>query len=150
MADDLPRRWQRSTSWDQIGFYELPDGTRVSRVRIGEDDDPTAPVVLRMEFPPGARLEAHSHETDYCEIIIAGSQLIGRRTYGEGSIRVVKANTAYGPVVAGPDGASVIIMFRDGRWRGRAPHSSAEEEARRDLLATFIDDPHATVSPPDA
>lgn len=132
-------RWQQNTSWERIGWVELPDGSRVSRIRVGDADDATAPVVLRMELPPGATVGAHAHDTDYTEIILEGSQVVTRRLHTAGDVRIVKAGTSYGPLVAGPDGATVLVIFRDGRWRGRAGRSSPEEDARRDLLEQFID-----------
>jgi hypothetical protein len=149
MRDRNVRKWQRNTSWDQLGWAHLPDGSRVSSVRVGEPNDPNAPVVLRMEFPPGGTVGVHSHDTDYTEIIIAGSQRVTRKMHTVGDVRVVKAGTAYGPLVAGPEGATVLIIFRDGRWRGRAGRSSPEEDERREILAAFIDAPLATDPYPD-
>ncbi len=37
-----------------------------------------------------------------------------------GDIRVGLANKGYGPLVAGPEGASVLVIFADGRWPGIA------------------------------
>ena len=133
------RRWQRSTSWAQLGSVELPDGSRVSSVRVGEDDDPASPVILMMEFPPNARLPVHSHDSDYAEVILAGTQYVGRRVHRAGDVRIVKAGTAYGPLQAGAEGAKVLAIFRDSRWRGRSAQSSEDDERRRDILERFID-----------
>jgi quercetin dioxygenase-like cupin family protein len=138
-----PRRhWQRSTSWTQLGFVDLPDGSRVSSVRVGEEDDPDSPLLLMMRFPPNGRVPVHSHETDYAEVVLEGTQYVGRRLHHAGDVRVVKAGTAYGPLVAGPEGATVLVIFRDSRWRGQSTHSSDAEELRRDILGRFIDRPH--------
>jgi nucleoside-diphosphate-sugar epimerase len=108
-------------------------------VRIGDEDDPGSPVVLMMEFPPDAQLAVHSHETDYAEVIVAGTQYVGRRLHQAGDVRVVKAGTAYGPLQAGPDGAKVLAIFRDSRWRGQSTSGTEADESRRDQLAKFID-----------
>lgn len=139
MRESAELRRQRNTSWDQLGWVELPDGSRVSSLRVGENGDPTAPVVLRMELPPGASVGVHSHDTDYVEIILEGSQLVTRRLHKAGDVRIVKAGTSYGPLVAGPDGATVLVIFRDGRWRGRPGRSSHGEDERREILERFIE-----------
>jgi hypothetical protein len=137
-----PRHWQRSTSWARLGFVELPDGSRVSSVRVGEEDDPDSPLLLMMSFPPNGRIPVHSHQTDYAEVILEGAQYVGRRLHQAGDVRIVKAGTAYGPLVAGPEGARVLVIFRDSRWRGQPTQSSEAEELRRDILARFIDREH--------
>jgi hypothetical protein len=137
-----PRHWQRSTSWDRLGFVELPDGSRVSSVRVGEEDDLDSPLLLMMSFPPNGRIPVHSHQTDYAEVIIEGTQYVGRRLHQAGDVRIVKAGTAYGPLVAGPEGARVLVIFRDSRWRGQPTQSSEADELRRDILGRFIDREH--------
>ncbi len=114
-----PPRWTHSTSWDILPSVQLPDGARVWRFRVGDPDDETAPVVFKIQYPPSAGIAAHAHITDYAEIILEGSQQVGHRWHHAGDIRIVKAGAGYGPLVAGPAGATVLIVFRDGRWRPR-------------------------------
>lgn len=99
-----------TTSWAELLSREqLP---RSSRVRVG--DDAAAPLIIRAEFPPGYTVGPHTHDNDYVEVILEGSQCVTRRWYHPGHIRRVKAGTVYGPLVAGPDGATVLIVFRNG------------------------------------
>jgi anti-sigma factor ChrR (cupin superfamily) len=102
----------RSTSWDDIGWTTAPDtGTVYSSVAVGDGDD--APRVFFLKFPPHGRVEAHTHDVDYCEIVLQGSQQVSGRWYHAGDLRVVKAGAGYGPLITGPDGCTVVAVFRD-------------------------------------
>jgi len=105
----------RETSWEELGFVEYANGIKSSQFKIGDDDDEQAPVVLIGTWPPGATVGPHSHVSDYAEIIIAGSQQVTRRWHHAGGVRIVKGRTTYGPLVAGPEGVTVLIIFRDSR-----------------------------------
>lgn len=114
----MPKR-EIDTSWEELGFLELPNGAKTSRFVIGDQDDPAAPVVFRVEFPPGCEVAAHTHDCDYCEIILEGTQQVTRRWHKAGDVRIAKAGTAYGPLVAGPEGCTVLVIFADGNWPAR-------------------------------
>lgn len=107
------------TSWEQLGFLDLPNGARTSRFVVGDEDDPEAPVVFRVSFPPGCEVAAHTHDCDYCEIILEGSQQVTRRWHHAGDIRIAKAGTAYGPLIAGPEGCTVLVIFTAGNCPAR-------------------------------
>lgn len=115
----MPKR-EIDTSWEKLGFLELPNGSKTSRFVIGDEDDANAPVVFRVEFPPGCEVAAHTHDCDYCEIILEGSQQVTRRWHHVGDIRIAKAGTAYGPLIAGPEGCTVLVIFSAGNWPARA------------------------------
>jgi hypothetical protein len=76
---------------------------------FGTDENPGR--VFIVKYGPDYLNPAHSHDTDYCSIVIEGSITIARKTFGPGSIRFVKAETTYGPIIAGPEGATVIEFF---------------------------------------
>lgn len=127
---ELRRRRQWDTSWAELmeAQADVPTATgpqEKARFAIGPEDDADAPVVHRVRFAPHHRVEPHTHPTDYAEILLEGTQQIGRTWYGPGDIRVVRANTPYGPLVAGPEGCTVLIIFRTGDWapiwRGSRP-----------------------------
>ena len=117
---ELELRGHIVTSWDEIGSIELPTTAVATMYRIGLPDDDASPTVFKMWFPPGCTIEAHTHACDYSEIILAGSQKVGSKWLNPGDIRVGLANRGYGPLVAGPEGASVLVIFADGRWPGIA------------------------------
>lgn len=116
--DELKRRGHLVTSWDEIGSIELPTTAVATMYRIGLPDDEDSPTVFKMWFPPGCTIEPHTHACDYSEIILEGSQKVGNKWLYPGNIRVGLANRGYGPLVAGPEGASVLVIFADGRWPG--------------------------------
>jgi len=72
--------------------------------------------VFKVDFPPGCRVEAHTHECDYSEIILRGSQQVSGKWLHEGDVRIGLANNAYGPLIAGSEGVTVLIIFADGNW----------------------------------
>jgi hypothetical protein len=116
--NELQLRGHIVTSWDQIGAIELPTKAVATMYRIGLPDEDASPTVFKMWFPPGCTIEAHTHACDYSEIILEGSQKVGSKWLYPGDIRVGLANRGYGPLVAGPEGASVLVIFADGRWPG--------------------------------
>ena len=80
-------------------------------------EDPTSPVIFTGSYPPGARTEPHHHVIDYAEIILEGSQQVTRKWYYPGDVRIVEAGTAYGPLIAGPDGVKTMVIFRNQNWQ---------------------------------
>jgi hypothetical protein len=108
------KKFQRSTSWEELGSIEYANGIVASQYTLGDTDDETAPIIVRGTFPPGCVVAPHSHACDYTEIILAGSERVGRRWHRAGDIRIVKGGTFYGPLVAGPEGLTKLVIFRDG------------------------------------
>ncbi len=114
----LERRGHVVTSWDAIGGIELPSTAIGSMYKVGLPDNEAAPTVFKMWFPPGCTIEVHTHDCDYTEFILEGSQKVGNKWLYPGDIRIGLANKGYGPLVAGPEGASVLVIFATGAWRG--------------------------------
>ncbi len=114
----LNKRGHVVTSWSEIGGITLPTKAVASMYRIGLPDNAAAPTVFKMWFPPGCTIEAHTHACDYSEIILEGSQKVGNKWLYPGDIRIGLANRGYGPLVAGPEGASVLVIFATGEWPG--------------------------------
>lgn len=116
IVDELERRGHVITSWEEIGSFSIPaNSVSVSQYRIGNQDE-ASPTVFRAIFPPGSRVEAHTHACDYSEIILQGSQKVGGKWLHEGDIRIGLAHKAYGPLIAGPDGVTVLLIFANGLW----------------------------------
>ena len=78
-----------------------------------EQGSPTSPMVILSRFEPGARVGAHTHDTNYFEYIIEGEQTVGKTTFGKGDVRLVTSGTGYGPIVVGPHGCTVLIVFQE-------------------------------------
>lgn len=106
------------TSLDEIGGINVPTGAVATMYRVGLPDNEAAPTIFNMWFPPGCTIEVHTHACDYSEIIIEGSQKVGGKWLYPGDIRIGLANAGYGPLVAGPEGARVLVTFATGAWPG--------------------------------
>ena len=108
---------QRLLSWEQPGDWSQ-DVERMLQwctLRLGTDESGAgATTVIVVHYDPGSRVEPHYHQADYCSIVVQGSITVTRREHGVGSMRVVKAGTAYGPLIAGPEGCTVIDVFATG------------------------------------
>jgi len=104
------------TSWNDIGSVELPSTAVATMYKVGLPSNEAAPTVFKMWFPPGCTIEVHTHACDYTEFILAGSQKVGGKWLYPGDIRIGLANAGYGPLVAGPDGASVLVIFATSDW----------------------------------
>jgi quercetin dioxygenase-like cupin family protein len=114
MKKQIDMKWEDIQRDGELGLI-------LNMFRIGDQDDESAPTVLRTVYPPGWTVSPHSHDPDYAEIVLEGSVQVTRRWYHEGDIRIVKGGTVYGPVIAGPDGATVLIIFRGGIPINRPP-----------------------------
>lgn len=117
MEAELERRGHVVTSWDELGTITLENtGAVTSQYRIGLPSSDASPTVFKVYFPPDCRIEAHTHDCDYSEIILQGSQKVSGRWLHEGDIRVGLANKGYGPLIAGPEGVTVLVIFANGNW----------------------------------
>jgi anti-sigma factor ChrR (cupin superfamily) len=106
---------QKHTSWDEAGWRDSDygeDGVRLSRIHWFDDAD--SPYMSMVHFEPGHTAEVHSHMSDYCEIILEGTEQVSRTWYGPGSVRIARGGTFYGPLVAGPEGCTKLVIMRDG------------------------------------
>jgi anti-sigma factor ChrR (cupin superfamily) len=89
------------------------EGIQYARFRM-DDANPASPTMILSKFAPGVRVPAHTHDSNYFEYIIEGEQAVGKQTFTTGDIRLVKGGTGYGPIVIGPNGCTVLIVFEDG------------------------------------
>ncbi len=117
IAEELNRRGHVVTSWEQLGQVWLEEtGVETTQYRIGLPTDDSSPTVFKAYFPPNCRVEAHTHACDYSEIILQGSQKVSGKWLHEGDIRIGLANRGYGPLIAGEEGVTVLVIFKDGHW----------------------------------
>ena len=117
MQVELERRGHIVTSWDDLGSVTLEaTGIETSQYRIGLPSEDGSPTVFKAAFPPNCRVEAHTHACDYSEIIVKGSQKVSGKWLHEGDIRIGLANKGYGPLIAGPEGVTVLVICANGNW----------------------------------
>ena len=76
-ASELNRKGHLAFSWDELDEIELPSGIRTRMYRVGDPADESSPTVFKVYYPPDCYVEAHTHECDYTEIIVEGSQKAG-------------------------------------------------------------------------
>ena len=95
-------------------MQEKPGGYRKAAFTLGDEEDQRAPRVRYATWPPHMIVDPHRHPVDYCEIILKGSQRVGSTWHHEGHVRVVKGGTGYGPLEAGPEGCTFIVIFAGG------------------------------------
>ncbi len=84
-------------------------------------EEPTSPSIIMSRFGPGAEVPAHTHDSNYFEYIIEGSQTVGKQIFQAGDVRLVKGGTGYGPIKVGPDGCFVLIVFQNGSLANTIP-----------------------------
>jgi quercetin dioxygenase-like cupin family protein len=100
--------WRETAEWTEVPAHKL----RYKSVAFGAEGQETRAVMVRYE--PGSEVPVHFHPSDYCSIVVEGSVEITRRVHEPGSVRVVKAGTAYGPLRVGEEGCTVIDIFAAG------------------------------------
>jgi len=125
------------TSFDDLAYTDTIVGA-AAFVDIGDDDNTRRPLIALVRFAPGTEIPPHYHSTDYCSVIVAGEMEITRKRHGPGSLRIVKKGTAYGPLVAGPEGATAIEIFAD-RTGIAATWLGDDKEWQDKLLAAQVD-----------
>lgn len=110
------RKGQRFFSWDDPGEWKHDPEKKLSyaSVPIGVGDTGAAATILVVKYEPGSYVAPHYHHADYCSVVVEGSIEVTRRNHEVGSMRVVNAGTAYGPLIAGPEGCTVIEFFATG------------------------------------
>jgi hypothetical protein len=71
-------------------------------------------------------------------------QRVGATWHHAGDIRVGLANRGYGPLVAGPEGTTVLFMFRDGRWPAITIGKNDGSTLGSEVIAAHFDTLNAT------
>jgi len=94
-----------------------------------EEDNPKGPLVILSKFAPGSRVPPHTHGTNYFEYIVEGGQTVGKTWFGPGDVRFANAMTGYGPIVVGPEGCSVVIVFQEATGANTIPLGKEALEA---------------------
>ena len=138
-AAELQRKGHLAFNWNDLDMIELPTGVQTRMYRVGDPADETAPTVFKVFFPPDCFVEAHTHECDYTEIILEGTQKVGATWHEAGDVRLGLANRGYGPLVAGPEGATVLFMFKDGRWPAITLGNNDGSTLGSDVIADHIE-----------
>ncbi len=90
-----------------------------------DEDDASSPLMILSRFEPGETVEPHTHGANYMEYIIEGEQTVGKTVFRAGDVRIVKGGTGYGPIVVGPEGCFVMILFQEATGAMMEPKGAA-------------------------
>jgi len=111
---------------EDVAFEPRPGFKRV-HVVLGEEGDSAAPQVYWAKDPPGITWDAQSHGSDFVMFYIEGGQTVGDQWFEAGDVRVVKAGTVYGPITAGPEGSTVVLVFASADYKPTFETTSDDE-----------------------
>ncbi len=111
--------------WQQVRAVRLADG-RVASVRekwLAFSPDPLY-LSLYARWDPGVIQRRHGHYSPHVLMVLAGELLCGDRPCPAGTHIELPFGAAFGPFVAGPDGATLFeVMMGDPRGWGDDPAS---------------------------
>lgn len=65
----------------------------------------------RVKYDPNMRVEPHRHAANEIIYILSGELTFGDRVYPPGTSVTIEANTLYGPLIAGPQGAEFLLIM---------------------------------------
>lgn len=125
-----PRTGFKSVSWREPGAWTRQDSLQYVMERIGQDPE-NGTGVLVVRYDPNCVIGVHYHKCDYCSVVVEGSIEISHVRHAVGSMRFVKAGTVYGPLIAGPDGCTMIDIFAVGSDPMSAVNVFIDMEQRR-------------------
>ena len=91
-------------------FRSHNDGIRNAYFVMGKKED-DAPTVMIMDLPPGAVIRHHFHDCERVEVVIRGEIRVGDKIFRPGDVMTASLREAYGPNVAGPNGATTAEIF---------------------------------------
>jgi anti-sigma factor ChrR (cupin superfamily) len=92
-----------------------------------DEGDASAPMMILSKFEPGEVVQPHTHGSNYAEYVISGEQRVGKVTFREGDIRIAKGGAGYGPIVVGPEGCTVLIVFQSASGAMMLPVGKARQ-----------------------
>jgi hypothetical protein len=75
---------------------------------IGDEADPSRPVIMYIRMTPEHYSPAHTHRTWAAVVIVEGSIKIGDRWLKAGDVMLAPPNVRYGPFEPGPSGVGLL------------------------------------------
>jgi anti-sigma factor ChrR (cupin superfamily) len=104
-------------------------GVQYARFLLDEENAAGSPMVILSTFEPGATVAPHTHGCNYFEYIIEGSQMVGKVNFEKGDVRWAAGGAGYGPIVVGPEGCTVLIVFQEAAKANTIPLGKAKKLA---------------------
>lgn len=87
------------------------------------------PMAFLVEQPPGSVVQAHFHEANQFQLVVAGGGMLGKHALRPIAVHYSNAYSAYGPLAAGEEGLHYLTL-RNGYDRGARYLPAAREELR--------------------
>jgi hypothetical protein len=105
------------------------------------------PMAFLVEQPPGSVVQAHFHEANQFQIVVAGDGSLGTHAVQPVAVHYSNAYSAYGPITAGPDGLQYFTL-RNGYDRGARYLPAARPELRgvRRRFRSAVGEPSARLA----
>jgi len=150
-AEEARSNRRRATAGDGMGFWHtLYLGTTRYNMAAGDaDPDPHAlfPMAFLVEQDPGEVANAHYHQADQFQVVVAGEGTLGTHAVRPFCVHFAGAFTAYGPIRAGTAGLSYFTLrngFDPGarymtRRENRAALRGVAERRHREAVAGPLD-----------
>ncbi len=105
---------RRATAGDGMGFWHtLYLGTTRYNMAAGEADPPpdaVFPMAFLVEQDPGEVANAHFHQADQFQVVVAGEGTLGTHTVRPVTVHFAGAFTAYGPIRAATAGLTYFTL----------------------------------------
>jgi len=105
---------RRATAGDGMGFWHtLYLGTTRYNMAAGEPDpapDAVFPMAFLVEQDPGEVANAHFHQADQFQVVVAGEGTLGTHAVRPVTVHFAGAFTAYGPIHAGATGLTYFTL----------------------------------------
>ena len=127
--------------WQQVKAIRRADGTTAAvwEKWLAFSPDPQY-LSLYARYDPGMIVRRHGHRSPHVLFVLEGELTCGDRSCPAGTHIELPLGAAFGPCVAGPDGAVLFeVMMGDPRSWGDAP--AAFEQALADHGAVPLDAP---------
>lgn len=99
-----------SYSEKEPGRFRRGQGWKVNLFGQNSDVPTREPQAYRIDMNANMVLDTHLHVVDQFQVFIAGSGRIGRDDAGVVTVHYADHHTAYGPLVAGPQGMSYLTL----------------------------------------
>ena len=102
------------TSIDEMPWIEVKaqshNGRRVSVWEKFLEWSPQR-MVIYARYDPGVVVEAHGHASDHYVFVVSGEVTIGDRVCGPGTSVSLPEGAVFGPLIAGPEGATMYEII---------------------------------------
>ncbi|MEO5586097.1 MAG: hypothetical protein ABIQ81_00220 [Novosphingobium sp.] len=107
MQETSPTRHFPSLDGD---WKETPDGVRYQQIHMTPGDT-SRPMLVLSDLPANYIEPAHTHDSNYVEIVIDGDITVGKVRMIKGDMRAMRGGAGYGPLTAGSGGCLRLTIF---------------------------------------